>query len=211
MESNDFVSLHERIQAHCHHKQWYGPDIYRNHSTFNRHPHGPWIRHDFQTSFFPPATEEQLSLSEEAMGFPYPPVLRMLYSQLANGGFGPAYGLVGAFCGYADSLHKEKQHTYLLQESVVSSAFPKGTDFLDLEQYEKQHGTPKKLYLDTSLWPKHLIFLCDWGCGFFSFLHAKTGHVYYFGEDYLFYQAGSLEEWLERWLQGENLEAVDWT
>jgi hypothetical protein len=136
MESNDYVSLHEHIRAHCHQKQWYGPDIYQNHSTFNRHPHGPWIRHDFRTSFFPSAIEEQLCLSEEAMGFPYPPALRMLYSQLANGGFGPVHGLVGAFCGYADSLHKEKQHTYLLQESVVSSAFPKGTDFLDLEQYE---------------------------------------------------------------------------
>lgn len=212
IRNNDYFSLCKRIRDHCREKQWYGPDIYRNHTTFNR-PHfdGPWIRHNFRVDFFPPATEEQLRLSEEAMGFPYPPLLRSLYSQVANGGFGPAYGLVGAFCGYADAMYKEKHHEYRLQESVVAPSFPEGMTFIDLEQYEKQYGQQKKIYLDTYVWPMHFIYLCEWGCGFFSFLHAKTGRVYYVGENYVFYQASSLEEWLERWLQGENLETVDWT
>lgn len=29
------------------------------------------------------------------LGFPLPPLLRALYTQLANGGFGPMYGLLG--------------------------------------------------------------------------------------------------------------------
>lgn len=210
MESKDYTSLFKRIRTHCSRKQWYGPDIYQNHSVFNRHPRGVWIRHDFRTSFFPPATEEQLRLSEMAMGFSYPPLLRSLYSQVANGGFGPAYGLVGAFGGYTDALYKEKDHTYLLQESVVSPTSWEGADFIDLEQIEKREGIQKKMYLDSYAQPTYFISICNWGCGYTSFLHAKTGRVYYVGENYLYYQASSLEEWLERWLRGEDLEAVNW-
>ncbi len=211
MNSDNYASLCERIREHCHQKQWYGPDIYKDHPTFNWYPYGPWIRHDFRTGFFPPATEEHLRLSEEAMGFPYPSLLRTLYLRVANGGFGPAYGLVGAFCGYADAMHKEKQHKYILRDSIVYPSFPEEMTFIDIEQYEKQYSEPKQVYLDPQVWPMHFILLCNWGCGYFSFLHARTGHVYYVGEGYLFHQTDSLEEWFEHWLRGENLEQVMWT
>lgn len=210
MKGNNYSSLCECIREHCHQQQWYGPDIYRNQSTFDRSPDEPWIRHDFRTRFFPLATEEQLRLSEEAMGFPYPPVLRTLYLQVANGGFGPAYGLDGAFGGYSDAKHKEEEHEYILQESIVYPSSSEEITLIDLDQYKQPGGNRKKIYIDPGTWPKHLIDLCEWGCGYFSLLHAPTGRVYYFGEDYLFHQADSLEEWLERWLNGENLEHIDW-
>ena len=206
MISDENTFLYERIREHCQKNQWYGPDIYQNHTTFNQHPHGLWIRHDFRTSFFPPATEEQLRLSEESMGFPYPPLLRSLYGHLANGGFGPAYGLVGAFQGFEDTLYKREQHQYTLRKSLIHRSYPGRETFFDLEEY----GDLKKLYLDTS-WPTHLIYLCEWGCGFFSFIHARTGRVYYVGENHLFRQADSLEEWLELWLRDENLERIAWS
>ncbi|HLG60745.1 MAG TPA: hypothetical protein VKY19_02360 [Ktedonosporobacter sp.] len=193
MSNERYLQICQRIITHCRQRQWYGPDIYQNHTTFNlRHFDGPWIRHDLRAGFFPPATEEQLRLSEEVMGFPYPSLLRSLYSQVANGGFGPAYGLVGAFCGYADAMYKEQHHEYKLQESVVTPSFPEEMTFIDLEQYEKRHGRQKNMYLDTYVWPMYFIYLCEWGCGFFSFLHAKTGCVYYVGENYLFYMVTAL-------------------
>jgi len=42
-----------------------------------------------EESTYPPATEEQLRASEQALGFLLPPLLRTLYAQVANGGFGP--------------------------------------------------------------------------------------------------------------------------
>src|SRR5690349_6056273 len=45
---------------------------------------------------YPPATEEQLQATEDAIGFSVPPLLRMLYAEIANGGFGPSYGITGA-------------------------------------------------------------------------------------------------------------------
>src|SRR5260221_4771645 len=52
---------------------------------------------------YPPASEEQLRFTEEQLGFPLPPFLRMLYAEVANGGrgLGSEYGLFGAVGGYA--------------------------------------------------------------------------------------------------------------
>nr|MBA2679119.1 hypothetical protein [Ktedonobacteraceae bacterium] len=41
---------------------------------------------------FPPATEQQILETEQHLGFPLPPLLRLLYIQIANGGFGPGHG-----------------------------------------------------------------------------------------------------------------------
>lgn len=53
----------------------------------------------------PPATEEQLQVTEEQLGYPLPPLLRMLYKDVANGGNGliweeDQFPLIGAHGGY---------------------------------------------------------------------------------------------------------------
>jgi len=79
---------------------WYAPDerifdhrrYIDEHGKFRHHA----ITHDSRTGFeFPPATEEQIQVTEEALGIPLLPLLRALYTRLANGGFGPACGLQG--------------------------------------------------------------------------------------------------------------------
>jgi hypothetical protein len=154
------------------------------------------------------ATEEQLRLSEEVMGFSYPPLLRTLYLQVANGGFGPAYGLFGAFCGFRDTIRGKETGEDFLQNSVIQPSFLCKEDFIDVEQYEEQNGDPKMIGCDPTVWSKYFMYLCDWGCGRSSYLHAHNGRVYYEVEDYVFRQTESLEEWLERWLQEGNLEEV---
>ena len=42
----------------------------------------------------PPAAPEVLARAEASLGVPLPPVLRRAYGEVANGGFGPGYGLV---------------------------------------------------------------------------------------------------------------------
>jgi hypothetical protein len=153
VNSISYISLCERIRSHCQQEQWYGPDIYDNCSMFNRHPDGPWILHDFRTSFFPVATEEHIRLSEEVMGLSYPPLLRTLYLQVANGGFGPAYGLPGAFCGYLDAIRKEKHHKYVIQESIVYPHPSEEEVFVYLEEYEEQNGDPKRIDIGPNAWP----------------------------------------------------------
>lgn len=43
----------------------------------------------------PPATTAEVDAAEAALGFPIPPLLRRLYTEVGNGGFGPSYGLEG--------------------------------------------------------------------------------------------------------------------
>jgi len=42
-----------------------------------------------------PASPEAVDEAEEAFGFPLPGLLRRLYAEVGNGGFGPGYGIPG--------------------------------------------------------------------------------------------------------------------
>lgn len=55
------------------------------------------------TFAFPPATDRQILQTEQQLGFSLPPLLRLLYTQVANGGIGPGYGIVGTIGGYGGS------------------------------------------------------------------------------------------------------------
>src|SRR5262245_55091738 len=46
-----------------------------------------------------PLAERDLAAAEERLGFKIPPALAALYTRVANGGFGPAYGLLGLVGG----------------------------------------------------------------------------------------------------------------
>src|SRR3954471_21912669 len=51
---------------------------------------------------YEPVTMAAVAKTEAELGFTIPPVLRRLYSEVANGGFGPGAGLVGIEGGYPD-------------------------------------------------------------------------------------------------------------
>ena len=50
----------------------------------------------------PPATPEALDAAEARMGTAIPPLLRRLYVEVANGGFGPGSGIIGIKGGWTD-------------------------------------------------------------------------------------------------------------
>jgi hypothetical protein len=52
----------------------------------------------------PPASLASILEVELLVGSPLPDLLKSLYA-LANGGFGPGYGLLGLRGGYADDMH----------------------------------------------------------------------------------------------------------
>jgi hypothetical protein len=53
---------------------------------------------------YPPASEVQLLVIEAALGFPLPFLLRTLYAEIANRGFGPDAGIQGALGGYGTCI-----------------------------------------------------------------------------------------------------------
>ena len=89
------LSLVHEIRRKCYRDRWYGgsldyPKSLPGHEIDPR-----------RTGFaFPPATEAQLHATEENLGRPLPLLHRILYKELANGGFGPGVGLRGVTGGY---------------------------------------------------------------------------------------------------------------
>ena len=45
----------------------------------------------------PPVTAEALAAAEARIGFPLPPLVSALYTQVADGGYGPGYGVYRLF------------------------------------------------------------------------------------------------------------------
>ncbi len=43
----------------------------------------------------PLATQAGIAVDEQTLGYPFPPLLKRLYVEVGNGGWGPGYGLLG--------------------------------------------------------------------------------------------------------------------
>src|SRR5579884_827995 len=143
------VTLSERIHAKCQQQGWYGPALFGP----------PWDdsavddprRIGFVSS---PATKEQLRATEERLGMAVPSDLLSLYTQVANGGFGPGCGLRGAEGGYR----------WDEQTIVEASQSYRSMQVIDLAGRWIR-------------WPKTLLPLCDLGCDQDGCLDCQSGLV----------------------------------
>ena len=229
MESDPYTHLCERITERCRHQNWYGPDnhmggfigyYYENGTLQSRR-----LTHDPRTGFeFPPATEAQLQITETIMGFAHPLLLRALYLRVANGGFGPDTGLIGAPGGFCYWVRRDPRYLEMMKDHLVKQfgepfcyeSYPYlfNTIDFDLEQHEKDHRDPRLIRLSKWEWPTFFLHLCQWESEDAFYIHAKSGRLYLvtmgFGETLngerafscLHRQDGSLEDWLEHWLDG---------
>jgi hypothetical protein len=162
---------------------------------------------------YPPATEAQLQATEEALGFPLPPLLKALYIEIANGGVGPSEGIMGAMGGFEDN------HGTIVDAYLYKKEHYRLVDLAAYEQWAKPYAGPMRphkvvshLYVELprDVWPERLLEFYNHGCGTFSCIDADTDRIFWVDDGYVvFYEANSLEEWLERWLQGEMYVEVE--
>ncbi|MGH2497866.1 MAG: SMI1/KNR4 family protein [Ktedonobacteraceae bacterium] len=200
--SHDF--LFERIRQKCQRQGWYGGDLLS--PTRRIVPQDDPQRTGFA---FSPASEEQLAATEAALGFSLPPLLRALYAQVANGGFGSGTGIRGASDGYGTPLGSNEDK---IDETIIGCFGRKyHRQQIDLADYEWQKppvgsiNTNDYLFLPYEVWPRHLLRICDMGCveevcidpQERLFLAAASE---YDGKYLLLRLAPSFEQWLEDWL-----------
>jgi|GEM_PF-2408307 len=159
---------------------------------------------------FHPATEEQVQVAEARLGQILPSLLRDIYLQIGNGGFGPTYGLHGLENGYPYG-DKTIVDSYLQETGTV-----RGVHVSDYEQEIRQTGAfmiPSGGPLPQAK-PLGCICLSDDGCGMESWLHLDSQRVFrseYWGTMHMQYRmlASSLEKWFESWL-AEDCEQSRW-
>ncbi len=139
----------------------------------------------------PPATEAELSKAEESLGFALPPLLRRLYAEIGDGGFGP--GLLPLFTpphlrgraaegyGVVDLYHHYREEALEASlEDDDENAFP---------------GRIKK-------WKARRLPMADVGCAMLACVDCDRRElpVWSFDAPEFRRDAPSLAAWLERWL-----------
>lgn len=142
----------------------------------------------------PPVSDESWRQTEAAIGFSLPPLLRELYVQVGNGGFGPGYALRGAIGGATDD---------------------NGWDLVEYYRIQRE-GDPE---CPKWIWPAGLVGLNDWGCAIASCVDCSVSGFPMVGfdpngldpEDQDSWSASfvttgvSFDEWISAWASGDNL------
>ncbi|GHO51366.1 SMI1/KNR4 family protein [Ktedonospora formicarum] len=208
------IILCKRILGKCQQLRWYGGEEYNTSrmSPASRYEvfydsSGKKITidndpddHPRKTSFaYPPATNEQLLKTEQELGFPLPPLLRALYLHVANGGFGPGYGLLGALEGFDEAGNLVDMYQYHVQHDRL----------IDLETYPHTWEAEEPLELPQKTWPRSMLYLCDWYGAKVSCIDCITERIFLVSmgkkrHTYrLEFQALSLQEWFEQWMERE--------
>lgn len=144
---------------------------------------------------FAPLGEAEIRAAEASLGFSLPSTLRRVYAEVGNGGFGPAYGIMGLTGGKLDDL---------------------GRDAVSLFRRFREPDARDPMWR----WPERLLPVCHLGCAMHLCVDcsAAAGPVVWFEpnvhgnrgdpwEDSFYVLAASTEEWLSAWASGNDLLA----
>jgi hypothetical protein len=134
----------------------------------------------------------QVRDTEAQLGFELPALLRDIHLTVGNGGFGPGYGLLG------------------IEGGAPYSARGRGWSVVEL--YREFRQRPAR----HERWGEKLLPICDWGCTYLSYLDCALPSAPVMSSDEgahghgpwgcaFSLHAASLEEWMQRWIDGEFL------
>lgn len=135
----------------------------------------------------PPAPAEAADELEAALGHPMPTLLRRLYCEVANGGFGVDGEVV----------------------ALVDTGGPWYSDEDSLTDiYHRGPNVPE----EKAIYPPHVMPLVTLGCAIWWFIDLRSPHGQMWGWDphgpcerhRLFLERFTLAEWLTDWLQGNR-------
>lgn len=151
---------------------------------------------DLNTSPHPilkPSNPVCVAADERQLGFALPPLMKHIYSEIANGGFGPGYGLIG-----------------------LTNGVPDWAGMTALDVYEDFRSADN----DYLKWPFGLLPICHWGCAIISCVDCAdqnfrmrmfNPNVAHKGSDEddwsdcFFEESPSFQEWITAWASGVNL------
>ena len=137
-----------------------------------------------------PIDVPELELAESSLGFPLPQLLKRLYLEIANGGFGPGYGLMGLVSGFRDDCGDTALESYELR----------------VEPDPAEPGWN---------WPAGLLPICTWGCAIYSCIDCSKSigfpmvifdpNLSASWDECLIPECDSFDEWIAIWAGGGDL------
>jgi hypothetical protein len=209
-------TLFRAIREKCQQARWFGPDALKPAEDETLPADDPFID-DYPTHhlapddparsgfLFPLATDEQVRATEQRLGIALPVLLRQLYQQVANGGFGPGTGLRGVAGGYWGAYLQQSSPPLPVHQKVFSYA-----SYQEQAARSAAKGLRAGMRVPSGEGLEHLLPLCDLGCceeiGVDDqgrlFLLAPTENNAFYSLEQL---PWTLEQWLWRWVRGERL------
>jgi hypothetical protein len=190
----NYQPIFEAIRQHCAAQGWYGADMM---GPEHRH-----VRDDdprYSGFAFPPATEAQVHEAEHRLGVSLPPVLHACYTELANGDFGPAYGLRSIIGG----------SKYLSDLLDSYPALDEECDVLDIDVMAASKGGTHAFEIpsDHFCWVRGVLPLIEEGCARTLCLDTASGSIFRVGPSATArgfrYVAPGFETLLGQWLSHE--------
>ena len=140
------------------------------------------------------ALQAEVLTAEKQLGFPLCPLLKRIYTEVANGGFGPGSGVIGVGNGFTDDWGHNLEDLY--------------RHFLARTHYDPSWG-----------WPHGLLPFCHWGNATYSCVDcSQPGFPVVIidpdylqenddMEDMLIEHKDSIVDWFHDWLAGKDLWA----
>lgn len=140
------------------------------------------------------ASKDAIIAAEENLGFALCPLLKRIYTEVANGGFGPGSGIIGVGNGYTDDW---------------------GYNLEDLYHY----FTTRQHYDPSWHWPAGLLPFCHWGYTTYSCVDSHHSRFPVLIIDPGYREPGddmeevfiehkdSIADWFHDWLAGNDLWA----
>lgn len=149
----------------------------------------------------PPATAAEFAHAEALLKFALPPLLKDIYLEVGNGGFGPGYGLFPLYNEEdPDAMSSSSLvTTYLALRSLTPEQFTQ--DWVDGDESDKNR---------PRIWPEQVLMICDWGCNSYSYLDCSTDEYRVLHVDHNTYvrkfsgESPSFSQWLEDWLEKQE-------
>jgi hypothetical protein len=132
-----------------------------------------------------PATRQAVEVAEARMGLSLPPLLVRLWTEVANGGFGPAYGLFG--------VDNEPASRFRELFQSIPDAYIRWTVDGSLKRRLK------------------IVPICDWGCGMETGLDCSTaeGSIFHLSASFRRLDGCTFARWMEDWANGVDLYERD--
>jgi hypothetical protein len=136
---------------------------------------------------FPPASQKDVEEAEACLGFPIPKLLKSIFLEVGNGGFGPGRGgsIIGLKGGYASDFG-----------TIVET-------YKQLNEYQESEG---------KAWKVGLLPFCEWGCNLFSCVDCNDPHFVYLFEDFDVHpKYYSLSDFFKLWTDGVDIFSYEGT
>ncbi len=126
-----------------------------------------------------PATQDAVTEAEEVIGWPLPSLLRRLYLEIGNGGFGPHNGILGVRGG-------------------ASNANDNFRDIIETHRAFSSHPD------DPLSAPPWLVWIFDWGCTIWSMVDCRdaSGPMWFNEEGEMQPEGITVAEWFDCWVAG---------